>query len=52
MICGELRSRFEGIEETEFGTERVLWRRGRQEFVENEELGRCGGVMDRLAFTE
>ena len=47
-----LRSRFECVEEAESGTKRVLWRRERQECVENEELGRCGGVMDRFAFTE
>ena len=45
-------SRFDGVEEAESGTERVLWRRERQERVENEEWGRCGGVMDRFAFTE
>ena len=47
-----MRSRCASVEEAEFGTERVLWRRERQEFVEDEELGRCGGVMDRFAFTE
>ena len=47
-----MRSRFESVEEAESGTERVLWRRERQECVENEKLGRCGGVMDRFAFTE
>ena len=45
-------SRFESVEEAEFGTERVLWRRERQECVEDEELERCGGVMDRFAFIE
>ena len=47
-----MRSRFEGVEEAESGTERVLWRRERQECVENEEWGMCGGVMDRFAFFE
>ena len=48
----DVRSRFDGVEEAEFGTERVLWRRERQECVEDEELERCRGVMDRFAFIE
>ena len=47
-----MRIRFDGVKEAESGSERVLWRRERQECVENEELERCGGVMDRFAFLE
>ena len=52
MLLRGIRSRFDGMKEAESGSERVLWRRERQECVEDEELWRCVGVMDRFAFIE
>ena len=45
-------TRFEGIEETESREGGVLWSGEQEECAENEEWGRCGGVMDRFAFFE
>ena len=45
-------TRFEGIEEAESREGGVLWRGEQEERAENEELGRCRGVMDRPAFIE
>ena len=47
-----MTTRFEGIEETESREGGVLWSGEQEERAENEELGRCRGVMDRPAFTE
>ena len=45
-------NRLKGIEEAESGEGSVLWSGEQEDCVDNEELGRCGGVMDRPAFIE
>ena len=45
-------NRLEGIEEAESGEGSVLWSGEQEECVDNEELGKRGGVTDRPAFIE
>ena len=47
-----MMTRLEGIEEAESGEGGILWCGEQEERAENEEWGRCRGVMDRPAFTE
>ena len=52
MFEWNVMTRLTGIEEAESGEGGVLWRGEQEECAENEELGRCRGVMDRPTFTE
>ena len=45
-------TRLTSIEEAESGEGGILWSGEQEEHAENEELGRCGGVTARPAFTE
>ena len=45
-------TRLEVTEDSDSGERSVLWRRKRQECIENEELEWCVDVMDRFAFIE